>query len=238
MPKILVVEADQGANNLLSSALSLVGDVTSAFSVTEANPQVSRNDIVITNYHLTDGKGSDIIMEAVTYGVPYFLTSGDGFDMIDQNPDLGAHILCKPFAMSDLQKLVAHRIGNFDKFYTSTLPVVMSYTPETDDQHQAKVVVENAGLARVIPASANDRWTGFVDRIAKTHIPLAAIVSHAKDKGNAQLAENVAQECRVPYILLSEKPVEGYEVNTCAFPPGPDLAQALGEKLAPVEAPL
>ncbi|MAF34782.1 hypothetical protein CMO91_02965 [Candidatus Woesearchaeota archaeon] len=217
MPKITLVEDDPVTRTIISAAISTIGDVQIVSTVQEAIPHVADSDFVVTDYNLPDGRGTEVIKEAVANRVPYFLTSGDGLDLMHTHLDLAPHTIPKPVGVAALKEMTETRIGQFDTMYESGLPLVFSYSKKSKDAYAAKIMIEGAGLARVVATANDNRWMELARDLARTPAPLSILIADADSDAGAQVIEMNATELRTSYIVLCGKDREN-EMNHCVYP--------------------
>jgi len=102
---VLVVDDDPYMRMFLSRGLEQwFGEVKAAAGLSEAKTLLSSGEnftVVISDYHLTDGRGSDLYqwMRARKLSTPFLLISGDIFSKLHEAE---FRFLKKPFALKEL----------------------------------------------------------------------------------------------------------------------------------------
>ena len=108
--KALVVEDDEILRSTLTEILCIEGfEVIAAESVGRALKALSRElSVVVTDYHLPDRSGFEIVRAAQALGVPTVLVTGEAArEDIAQAVNLGARfVLVKPFCRRELVRLI------------------------------------------------------------------------------------------------------------------------------------
>lgn len=108
--KALVVEDDEILRSTLTEILCIEGfEVIAAESVGRALKALSRElSVVVTDYHLPDRSGCEIVRAAQALGVPTVLVTGEAArEDIARAVNLGARfVVVKPFCRRELVRLI------------------------------------------------------------------------------------------------------------------------------------
>ncbi len=120
-PRILIVDDDPGIRRVLHILLSREG-----YQVTQARDGVealrlwrhSGGDLVITDLHMPENDGIEMIIELLSYtpGIRIIAMSGGGqtrrLDLLGNAALLGAvHTIQKPFTLSEMMKTVRQALA-------------------------------------------------------------------------------------------------------------------------------